>query len=87
MRISPAVPATPMTMMGTQRWLMKSISLPKLHSAVTYFCENRPPIDTFRKRLARYIMISANRKLGIDSPRKPTKVTALSDSEYWRVAE
>ncbi len=43
-RTVPAVPAVPMTTMGIQRCLSRSITLPQLQDAPMYSLEKRPPI-------------------------------------------
>ena len=86
-RIRPAVPAVPITTIGTGRCLSMSHTLPRLHGANWYSSENRPPGLTPKNFARISIRISASRKLGVARPANPTTVKASSPSEYWWVAE
>ena len=71
MRITLAVPAVPTTTIGSGRCASRSTTLPMLHGCLRYSGENSPPglIPSARRPIIR---ISANRKLGVARPMKPT---------------
>ncbi|MNL86469.1 hypothetical protein D3C87_2151930 [compost metagenome] len=64
----------PSTIMGSQRWLSRSSTLPQLHGASRYSGENRPPTFMPNQAKAMYMTARASRKLGMARPRKPRKV-------------
>ena len=76
MRISCAVPATPRTMAGIGRCLVRSQTFAMLQGASMKSGEKRPP--TFAPKYAKptYMTTSASRNPGMASPMKPMNVNA-----------
>ena len=74
MRINCAVPATPSTMAGIGRCLMRSHIFATLHGASMKSGENSPPTFAPNQAKPTYMTTSASRKPGIASPMKPMNV-------------
>ena len=76
MRISPAVPAVPITISGTGKCFIRSQTRARLHGAARNSGENRPPGLHPNSRRVTNIRISASRKFGVARPMNPNTVPA-----------
>ena len=61
-------------MTGIHRCSIRSHTRARVHGAVMYSGENRPPTLNPRYAKARYMKIRASMKSGVDRPMKPRKV-------------